>query len=312
MNHSLIRSRSLSRRSSAHRTIVLLLFTILVGAQIARAETDSCQSQCASPSAWVEESIFIALPQWPHCELEVRLRWRTCQQGTEVELFWIDWPAPESENDTNHPCYDLHMYVLGLPVDPRADFLRDLYNTALQSYTEFLFNRDYTMDSLLVVAYPNDPQFQQDLTERQCPNGQTIFRSTHAKCMIVLLRPFETTEGIRKEEGDDRSLASPLGKRMRARYEPCDVSVSYCCARVYTICRDTATHQNARTLTSTPSTQQSCPAEFDTTTIHPPMGRDEWVAAGCREYCLEGEEPPAQLRFRDSLNIGLLPRKEQR
>jgi len=311
MNHGLVCSRSFSHRSSVLRIIVLLLFTILAGVATATAEADSCQSQCTNPSTWVEESILITLPQWPNCELEVHLRWRTCQQGTEVELFWIDWPAPESANDTSHPCYDLHMYVLGLPVDPRANFLRDLYNTSLQSYTDFLFNRDYTMDSLLVVAYPNNPVFQQQLAERQCPNGQTIFRSTHAKCMIVLLRPFETTEGMRKEKGDGRSLASPLGKRMRARYEPCDVSVVYCCTRVYTICRDTATHQNARNLTSTPTTQQSCPAEFDTTTIHPPMGPDEWVAAGCREYCLEGEEPPTQLRFPDLMRFSLLPRKEQ-
>lgn len=311
MKHNLICSRSFSRRSFSLASIVLLLALLLVGAQTATAETDSCESQCTSPSAWVEESIFITLPQWPNCELEVHLRWRTCAEGTEADLFWIDWPAPENEKDTTHPCSDLHMYVLGLAQDPRADFLRNLYNASLQAYTEFLFNRDYTSDSLLVVAYPNNPVFQQHLAERQCPNGQTIFRSTHAKCMVVLLRPFETTEGARKDVGEWRTLASPLGKRMRARYEPCDVNIAYCCTRVYTICRNTATNQNVRILTSTPSTQQSCPAEFDTTTIHPPMAPDEWVAAGCKEYCLEGEEPPTQNRISDPLNISFLPRKEQ-
>lgn len=311
MTHNLIYSRSFSRRSSSLASTVLLLAVLLAGAQTASAETDSCELQCTSPSLWVEESIFITLPQWPNCELEVHLRRRKCEQGTEVELFWIDWPAPESENDTTHPCYDFHMYVLGIPPESRADFLRDLFNTALQSYTEFLFNRGYTMDSLLVEAYPDDPALQYKLADRQCPNGQTIFRSTHAKCMVVLLRPFETTEGARKELGEGRTLASPLGKRMRARYEPCDVNIAYCCTRVYTICRNTATNQNVRILTSTPSTQQSCPAEFDTTTIHPPMAPDEWVAAGCKEYCLEGEEPPLQNRISDPLNISLLPRKEQ-
>jgi len=309
MNYWLL-SQSSSRFSSSLRIIFVFLVAILLVAQIAAAEADSCESQCTSPSGWVEESIFIRLPQWLDCELEVHLRRRMCQQGTEVELYWIDWPAPDDENDTNHPCYDLHMYVHGLPLNTRADFLRDLYHTALQSYTEFLFNRDYTMDSLLVVAYPNNPVFQQKLAERQCPNGQTIFRSTHAKCMIVLLRPFETTEGTRKGAPEGQSPASPLGKRMRARYEPCDVSVAYCCKRVYTICRNTATNQNVRILTSTPSTEQSCPAEFDTTTIHPEIAADEWVAAGCTEYCLEGEEPPPQLRFPDPMSISLLPRKE--
>lgn len=245
--------------------------------------------------------------------MELRYRRRGCAQGTEIDFQWLQWRVPTNPDDSTDPCYELH--ETWLSAGPSRDiFLRDLYNYALQANTDYLFNRDYTFDSLNLIVNPTDPDLQQRLTDRQCPDGQTVFLVTHAKCMIAIARPYQEAATRRKDDSPERGLSAPadeIVELMKIRYEPCGVSQSYCCVRSYKICRDTTTNHNVRQLISTPSTQQTCPETFDTSAVYPPIGQDEWVVGVCNEYCLQGEIPPGSRRDHpDSMELSVLPAHE--
>lgn len=242
--------------------------------------------------------------------MEIRQRSRECNEGTEVDFQWIQWRVPNDPNDTNDPCHDLHDAYLSS--SPNQDlFLRDLYNSALKANTDYLFNRNYTFDSLNVIVHPTDPVLRKKLTDRQCPDGHMVFRVMHAKCMIAIVRSYTEERTRRKDRLTPNGLMSVTDGPVdfnKVRYAPCDAQTSYCCTRQYKICRDTGTNANHYQIVYTPSSQNECPSTFDTTLAHPPIAQDESVVGVCNEYCQQGEEPP---KSRDdehgSMNLGVLP-----
>lgn len=216
-------------------TLALSCIAVMLSASIAEAQVDSCQSPCTDSTEWVGETIFVRLPQYPDCEVELRYRRRGCAQGTEIDFQWLQWQVPTNPDDSTDPCYELH--EAWLSAGPSRDiFLRDLYNYALQANTDYLFNRDYTFDSLNLIVNPTDPDLQQRLTARQCPDGQTVFLVTHAKCMIAIARPYQEAATRRKDESPERGLSAPadgIVELMKIRYAPCGVSQSYCCVIIH-------------------------------------------------------------------------------
>lgn len=81
------------------KTLFILLIVILFG--VSSYNTNAACENISCDSVFTEESVDIALPQFPGCTVTFMYRWRVCGDTTEIIFHGFIYP------DTTAPCLAL-------------------------------------------------------------------------------------------------------------------------------------------------------------------------------------------------------------